>query len=137
RRASQNFLGGDPQDRSMPMDYYLWLIKGADKTYVVDTGFDEAMSRKRGREFILAPEKGLEALRVRHDQVRDVIITHLHHDHAGNHQLIPNARLQLEDREMAYATGCAMCHCAMRLPYEEDDVVQLVRRVFTNRVCFH
>ena len=137
RRASENFLGGDPHDGPMPMDYFLWLIKGADKTFVVDTGFDEAMARKRGREFILPPEKGLEALGVRHDQVQDVVISHLHHDHAGNHHLFPNAKFHLQDREMAYATGRAMCHCAMRRPYEEEDVVQMVRRVFTDRVCFH
>lgn len=137
RRASQNFLGGDADDGPMPMDYFLWAIKGPDIVYIVDTGFDQAMAKKRGREFLLAPERALQALGISHEKVRDVIVTHLHHDHAGNHHLFPNATFHLQDREMTYATGRAMCHGCMRLPYEEGDVVQMVRRVFAGRVCFH
>ena len=36
RRASENFLGGDPHDGPMPLDYFVWAIVGRDKTYVVD-----------------------------------------------------------------------------------------------------
>lgn len=39
RRASENFIGGDPHDGPMPLDYFVWAIKGADRTWVVDTGF--------------------------------------------------------------------------------------------------
>ena len=137
RRASANFLGGAPEDAPMPLDYFIWLIKGHGTNYVVDTGFDEAMSRKRGREFMLAPELGLLALEVDHTLVSDVIITHMHHDHAGNHHLFPLATFHLQDKEMSYATGRAMCHHALRHPYEEGDVARMVSRVFRGHVCFH
>lgn len=137
RRASANFLGGDPDDGPMPIDYFLWLIKGHNKCYVVDTGFDEAMARKRGRQFLLAPEVGLRALDVDHRTIEDVIITHMHHDHAGNHHLFPSAMFHLQDREMCFATGRAMCHHVLRHAYEETDVTTMVGRVFRNRVCFH
>lgn len=137
RSASSNFLGGDPEDGPMPLDYFVWLIKGQGKAYVVDTGFDEAMARKRGREFTLAPELGLKALGVDHNMVSDVIITHMHHDHAGNHHLFPSACFHLQDKEMAYATGPAMCHHTLRHPYEEGDVTHMVSRVFRGHVCFH
>jgi len=137
RRASANFLGGDPEDGPMPLDYFLWLIKGPGKSYVVDTGFDEAMARKRGRQFLLAPEVGLRSLGVDHESIEDVIITHMHHDHAGNHHLFPSGVFHLQDKEMCYATGRGMCHHALRHPYEETDVTTMVTRVFHNRVCFH
>jgi glyoxylase-like metal-dependent hydrolase (beta-lactamase superfamily II) len=38
---------------------------------------------------------------------------------------------------MAYATGRCMCHMALRLPFEADDVVAMVRKVFAGRVDFH
>ena len=38
---------------------------------------------------------------------------------------------------MAYATGRCMCHTALRLPFEVDDVVAMVRKVFAGRVTFH
>jgi glyoxylase-like metal-dependent hydrolase (beta-lactamase superfamily II) len=38
---------------------------------------------------------------------------------------------------MAYATGRCMCHPALRMPFEADDVVAMVRKVFADRVAFH
>jgi glyoxylase-like metal-dependent hydrolase (beta-lactamase superfamily II) len=38
---------------------------------------------------------------------------------------------------MAYATGRCMCHAALRMPFEADDVVAMVRKVFAGRVEFH
>jgi hypothetical protein len=31
RTASQNFLGGDPHDGPMPLDYFVWLVRGEGK----------------------------------------------------------------------------------------------------------
>ena len=38
---------------------------------------------------------------------------------------------------MAYATGRCMCHAPLRFPFEADDVVAMVRKVFDGRVAFH
>ena len=38
---------------------------------------------------------------------------------------------------MAYATGRCMCHPHLRVPFEEEDVVAMVRKVFAGRVQFH
>ena len=38
---------------------------------------------------------------------------------------------------MAYATGRCMCHQALRMPFEVDDVVAMVRKVFDGRAAFH
>ena len=38
---------------------------------------------------------------------------------------------------MAYATGRCMCHAMLRMPFEADDVVAMVRKVFAGRVTFH
>ena len=38
---------------------------------------------------------------------------------------------------MAYATGRCMCHQHLRIPFEEEDVVAMVRKVFAGRVTFH
>jgi glyoxylase-like metal-dependent hydrolase (beta-lactamase superfamily II) len=43
----------------------------------------------------------------------------------------------LQRDEMAYATGRYMCHAHMRIPFEVDDVVAMVRKVFAERVVFH
>ena len=77
RRASENFYGGDPHDGPMPLDYFVWAIVGESRTLILDTGFDEAMAKKRGREFLRAPREGLVAIGVDPDNVGDVIISHI------------------------------------------------------------
>ena len=56
RRASENFLGGDPHDGPMPIDFFVWAIvsenAGEKRTFVVDTGFNAEMARKRKRELL-------------------------------------------------------------------------------------
>src|SRR5438309_4320787 len=91
RRASENFYGGDPHDGPMPLDYFVWAIIGEHRTLILDTGFDEVMAKKRGREFLRRPHDGLVAIGIDPAKVRDVIISHMHYDHAGNHGLFPNA----------------------------------------------
>jgi glyoxylase-like metal-dependent hydrolase (beta-lactamase superfamily II) len=136
-RSSHNFLGGDPHDVPMPLDYFVWALKSPKRTFIVDTGFDEAMSRKRKREFLRSPGEGLKAIGVDPGAVEDVIISHMHYDHSGNYDLFPKAKYHVQDVEMAYCTGRCMCHSALRMPFEVDDVLAMVRKVFDGRVCFH
>ena len=62
---SANFIGGDPHDGPMPMDYFVWLVRNAERTFVVDVGFSEAMARQRKRTFLRTPSEGLALLGVR------------------------------------------------------------------------
>jgi glyoxylase-like metal-dependent hydrolase (beta-lactamase superfamily II) len=137
RKASENYIGGDPHDILQPLDYYVWAIVGPHGSYVVDTGFDEAMATKRQRRITQPIGEGLKAIGIEPDKVENVIVSHLHYDHTGNYDLFPKARYHLQDCEMAYATGRCMCHAHMRIPFEADDVVAMVRKVFAGRVAFH
>ena len=137
RRSADNFIGGDPHDTEMPLNYYVWVVSNSVRTVVVDCGFTEAMARKRGRQIIRPVAAGLGALGIAPDQVENVIITHLHYDHAGNLPLFSNACFHLQDQELQFATGRCMCHGLMRHGYEVEDVVQMVRYVFDQRVRFH
>ena len=137
RRASENFLGGDPHDGPMPIDYFVWAVVGGGKTFVVDTGFGSEQAVKRKRELIRSPADGLRSLGIDPARVEDVIITHMHYDHAGNLDLFPNATFHIQDREMAYCTGRCMCHAELRGAFEPGDVGGMVRRIFAGRVRFH
>ncbi len=137
RRASENFIGGDPHDGPMPLDYFVWLVRGAGREIVVDTGFSAAMALKRGREHFRCPAQALRLLQCDASTVRDVVITHLHYDHVGNFDLFPAATLHLQDLEMRYATGRHMSEERHRYAYEVEEVVGVVRRVYQNRVRFH
>ena len=38
-RRHEHFIGGDPHDGPMPMDYFVWLARNADRAVVIDIGF--------------------------------------------------------------------------------------------------
>ncbi len=130
-------IGADPHDSAFDMAYYLWLVRGGGTTIIVDTGFNATSGAKRGRRLLRSPIEGLHALGVDPAGVNTLIVTHLHYDHIGNANLFPNAKLHVQDRELAFATGRFMCHSFFRDMYEMDDVVDFVRGVYAGRVVFH
>ena len=139
RAAQANFLMpvADAHE-AMPMDYFVWLLRGpGGQQILVDTGFDAPTAARRGRTIFRDVANCLRAVGSDPDAIADVIITHLHYDHAGNLDLFPKARFHIQDREMAFATGRHMCSTCLRHPFEVEDVVRLVRAIYADRVCFH
>ncbi|QCI67330.1 N-acyl homoserine lactonase family protein [Phreatobacter stygius] len=138
RPARLNFIQApDPHDAAMPMDYFVWVLRAGGQSIVVDTGFGEAAAKARGRTILRPVGTALAELGVDPGAVEDVVVTHLHYDHAGNLDLFPKARFHLQDREMAFATGRHMCQACIRHPFEVEDVVAMVRAVYAERVTFH
>jgi glyoxylase-like metal-dependent hydrolase (beta-lactamase superfamily II) len=137
RTSDRNFLGGDDHANPMPLDYYVWVIRTEGRSIVVDTGFDSGQAASRGRTLIWPVAEALAAIDVDPSDVMDVVITHMHYDHAGNAALFPRARFHVQDAEMAYCTGRAMTHPHLSAFFEAENVVQMVRRVFDGRVVFH
>ena len=61
----------------------------------------------------------------------------MHYDHAGNLALFPKARFHVQDAEMAFTTGRAMSHAALRHSFALADVLEMVRLTYGDRVVFH
>ena len=59
-RRPEHFVGGDPHDAPMPMDYYVWLVRNEDCSVLVDTGFTAKMAI-RGRVLLRTPAEGAGA----------------------------------------------------------------------------
>jgi glyoxylase-like metal-dependent hydrolase (beta-lactamase superfamily II) len=137
RKRAENFIGGDPHDGPMPMDYFVWLLRAPGHVVLVDTGFNAHTAELRKRTLLQCPIEALARLGVAPEDVDDVVLTHLHYDHAGNIDKLPMAKFHIQDAEVDYATGRCMCFEPMRHAYAEDDVVLLVRRVYQDRVVFH
>jgi glyoxylase-like metal-dependent hydrolase (beta-lactamase superfamily II) len=132
-----HFVGGDPHDSPMPMDYYLWCITGPAGAIVLDLGFTEEMAKARKREFLRCPIDSLKLIGVDARDVNDVILSHMHYDHVGNFDKFPKARFHLQAREMAYATGKYMRYSRPGHSYHVEDVVGMVRLNFKGRVEMH
>ena len=137
RKPGDVFLSGDPHDAPGEMDYFVWLIRGQRRTILLDTGFSEQEAIARQRTILLPVDRALAALQVDCNAIDDVIISHMHYDHAGNLGLFPNARFHIQDREMTFATGRCMCHPRLNHPYSVEHVCDMLRRVYAGRVTFH
>lgn len=136
-RRRDHFVGGDPHDAPMPMDYFIWLLRSSSQTVVVDTGFGQEIATRRGRQLLRTPAAGLKLLGVDAAKVEHVVLTHLHYDHVGTFDDFPAAQFYLQDAEMAFATGRHMCNDYMSHGYEPDEIAAMVKLVFRKRVRFN
>src|SRR5438046_7400567 len=84
RSPAENFIGGDPHEGPMPIDYFIWAAIGSTHRFVIDTGFNEATARARGRSFLRCPAESLRHVDLDAGAVEDVVVTHMHYDHIGN-----------------------------------------------------
>jgi glyoxylase-like metal-dependent hydrolase (beta-lactamase superfamily II) len=126
-RRGDHFIGGDPHDGPMPMDYFVWVARGGGRTFVIDTGFNAEVSKNRKRTFLRSPVEALAALGIDANAVEDVILTHLHYDHVGNFDRFPKARFHVQERELTYATGRYMRYPRLSHSFEVEDICGIVR----------
>jgi glyoxylase-like metal-dependent hydrolase (beta-lactamase superfamily II) len=131
---SSHFMGGDSHDGSMPMDYFVWVAVSNGTSVMVDLGFTREAALKRKREFLCDPIEALKLLDISPEDIKDVVITHLHYDHAGNFHLLPNARFHVQEPEMHFAAGRHMRYRYFSSGYEPDDIAQAVRLNFAGRM---
>ena len=137
RQPQENFITADPHESASDLDYFVWVARRGDSAFVFDTGFANESAIRRRREWLRHPVDSLRLIGVDPDRVTDVIVTHLHYDHAGNLDRFPAARFHLQDREMAFATGRSMCHQMLRAPFDLENVLQMVRHVYDEKAIFH
>jgi glyoxylase-like metal-dependent hydrolase (beta-lactamase superfamily II) len=133
-----HFIGGDPHDAPMPMDYFTWAIVDlTGRVLLVDTGFTAKTAAARERTFLRCPTDGLRLLGIAPESIKDVVLTHLHYDHVGNFHKFPAARFHLQEREMAFATGRYMRYPLFGHAFEVEDIVGMVRLNFEGRVEYY
>ena len=126
----------DP-DAPMPMDYFVWVVQNASRTILVDTGFTETVGTPRGRTHLRRPVDGLKRLGIDAAGIDDVVITHMHYDHAGTLGDLPNARLHLQEQELRWVTSSELFTRKATGSFEVADVVNVVRGLYEGRVVLH
>jgi glyoxylase-like metal-dependent hydrolase (beta-lactamase superfamily II) len=122
----------------MALDYFVWaILRDGHPPLIVDTGFGEAAAVARGRTITRPVLEGLRDAGIDHLSVEDVILTHLHYDHAGSLGTFPNARFHVQEAELAFATSRHVCDREVRAPFDGEPVAQLVRKLYGDHVVFH
>ncbi len=137
RTRADSFLFDDNHDAPHAMDYSIWVLRRGVEVILVDTGYDAVEAHRRGRPIQLDPREALKPLGIAAEEITQVIVTHLHYDHAGGLHLFPNATLHMQAAEMQFATGPCMCHDPLRAPFSAGHVCEAVRRLYSGKVVFY
>lgn len=139
RLRRENFLvhRHSTPDARMPMDFYVWVVRNDRHVLLVDTGFPEEMAVRRGRTVVHSPPERLADLGIAASEVHEVLITHMHYDHAGNLDRFPAARVHMQEDELRFCTGPAMRHEVVRRPFERVNVTTAVQRLFEGQLVLY
>lgn len=121
-------------DEAAHLDFMLWVIRGPFGDLVVDTGFTAEVARRRGRPHFREPTDGLRLLGVEPAEVRHVILTHLHFDHAGDLGSYGAASFYVQAAEVAFWTSSTAARGEFRRLVEPEDLEALVRLNLDGRV---
>ena len=136
RTRFDSFMFDAHHNHPHAMDYFVWLLKSGENLVLVDTGYDAAEARARNRPVLRSQAEALSALNITPEMVKDVIITHLHYDHAGCLSAFENTRFYLHPTEMAYATGPCMCEDVLRMPYTGTHICDAITALYSGRLHF-
>lgn len=137
RTRADSFIFDDNHDAPHAMDYFIWVLRREGEVILVDTGYDTEEASARDRPILRDPRAALAQIGVQAEDITQLIVTHLHYDHAGGIHLFPNATIHLQTAEMAFATGPCMCHGTLNAPYSADHICEAVKRVYQGRCVFY
>lgn len=97
--------GADPV-RKLDIAMMIWLVRGNGHNIIVDSGFyhDRFFKDYQVTDFI-KPSDTVSRVGVKPEDITDIIITHMHWDHADGIDLFPNARIWIQKDELEYHAG--------------------------------
>jgi len=125
--------GADPA-RRMDIALLFWLVKGEGRNILVDCGFyrDQFMKQWKPADYE-KPSVAIERAGLKADDVTDIIITHIHWDHADGFDLFPKAKIWIQKDELEYYAGEAW-NGKKRTAADPDDIIGLVKLNTQGRV---
>jgi glyoxylase-like metal-dependent hydrolase (beta-lactamase superfamily II) len=134
--VSQLVVGADAT-RKMDLAMIVWLVRGNGRNILVDSGFYHDKFFHDDRFHIVdfvKPSDALTRLGLKPEDVTDLIITHMHWDHADGLDLFPKARIWIQKDEYNYYAGEAWASSGTHAGIDQDDVLALVKLGLAGRV---
>src|ERR1051326_877696 len=126
--------GADPA-RKLSIAMTVWLVRGNGRNVLVDSGFYRPQFFKNWKvEDFLKPSDAVAQAGVKPEEITDVIITHMHWDHADGMDLFSNARIWLQKDEYTYYTGEAWQIPLTHGGIDPEDVLAAVKLNLAGRL---
>jgi len=127
--------GADPA-RKMDIAMMVWLLRGNGKNILVDSGFyrDQFFQQWHVTDFV-KPSDAVKRVGLQPEDITDVVVTHMHWDHADGMDLFPNARVWLQKEELEYYAGSAWQTRRTHGGIDPDDVLAAVKLNLQGRMA--
>ena len=122
-------VAGAEKDRKINLQMMVWLLRGpGGKNILVDTGcYHENVVKGKGIQNLIKASEAIAKLGLSAADITDVVITHMHWDHADGMDLFPNAKIWIQKDEYSYYTGAAWQSGGKSGGIEPDDVMTIVK----------
>ena len=119
RHPGENFLQADPHEFASDLDYFVWVLRRSDCTFVVDTGFGKEAAARRAAE--KAEEEARRAAEEQHERRVQSLI-----EHGKSRAFFATTRWESEDREEARADVEHALEDEVESDWSDQDVEELV-----------
>lgn len=129
-------VAGADRSRKTDIQMMVWLLKGSDgRNVLVDSGFyrERFFKDLKSRDYI-RPDKAVERAGVRAEEITDIVLSHMHWDHADGLDLFPKARVWVQKDEYNYYTSAAWQPGGNHGGVYQEDVLMIVKLNTEGRV---
>jgi glyoxylase-like metal-dependent hydrolase (beta-lactamase superfamily II) len=130
-----SLVAGADRSRKMDIAMMVWLVRGNGHNILVDSGFyrDQFIKQWHPKDFV-KPSEAIARLGLKPEDITDVVITHMHWDHADGMDLFPKARIWLQKDELEYYAGAAWQSRNTHGGIDPDDILAAVKLNTQGRV---
>jgi len=128
-------VAGADRSRKLDIAMMVWLVRGGGKNILVDSGFyrEQFFKQWHVNDFV-KPSEAIGRLGLKPEDITDVIISHMHWDHADGLDLFPKARIWLQKDELEYYAGSGWQSPRTHGGIDPEDVLAAVKLNTQGRV---
>jgi glyoxylase-like metal-dependent hydrolase (beta-lactamase superfamily II) len=123
-----SLVAGADRERKLDIAMLVWLVRGNGRNILVDSGFyrDQFFRQWHVTDYV-KPSEALRGAGLSPDDITDVVVTHLHWDHADGMDLFPKARIWIQKDELQYYAGEAWQSRGTHGGIDPEDVLMAVK----------
>jgi glyoxylase-like metal-dependent hydrolase (beta-lactamase superfamily II) len=89
-------------DKSIRINYYVFVIRGGGKTIVVDCGCSPTLASQYDLVSYVKPSEVLERIDVVAEEVKYLVVSHIHFDHISGIEMFPRATIFVQEKEFNF-----------------------------------
>lgn len=97
----------DTASEPVRIAYRAWLLRSGSSVVLVDTGPPPSEAQRRGIEGVVSIQVRIQELGIEPGEITDIVLTHLHWDHAAALDLFAHARVFVQRAELDFFRGWA------------------------------